>query len=61
MGYMSYIGECVRCHKIFSFNPQRVPSLQVVGQSCGPSGNTQKLILTSSSCRRLLVLLLRVT
>jgi hypothetical protein len=24
MGYMSCIGECVRCHKLFTFNPNLV-------------------------------------
>lgn len=28
MGYITVIGECVGCHQVFSFNPDRVPSLR---------------------------------
>lgn len=29
MGYMSAIAPCVRCHKVFTFNPNLVPSIRV--------------------------------
>lgn len=29
MAYMICTGECVHCHKLFSFNPDRVPSVRV--------------------------------
>jgi hypothetical protein len=31
MGFMSCLGECVRCHALFSFNPERVPCVVVNG------------------------------
>jgi hypothetical protein len=31
MGYALAMGACVRCKRIFSFNPVRVPSLKVNG------------------------------
>lgn len=29
MAFMSAMGECVGCGQVFSFNPQRVPSMRV--------------------------------
>ena len=29
MGYMNAIGECLRCNRMFSFNPARVPTFRV--------------------------------
>jgi hypothetical protein len=31
MGWMFCTGQCVNCHKIFSFNPDLVPSTPVNG------------------------------
>jgi hypothetical protein len=31
MAYMSCMGPCVGCRRVFSFNPDRVPSLRVDG------------------------------
>jgi hypothetical protein len=31
MGYMLCMGECIRCKKLFTFNPDRVPSVVVNG------------------------------
>lgn len=31
MAYMSCMGECIGCRKIFSFNPNLVPSVLVNG------------------------------
>ena len=31
MSFMFCYGDCVRCHKPFSFNPERVPSVVVNG------------------------------
>jgi hypothetical protein len=31
MGFMLATGECMRCHKLFSFNPNLVPSVTVNG------------------------------
>jgi hypothetical protein len=31
MGYVTAMGTCVGCHKLFSFNPMRVPSVTVKG------------------------------
>lgn len=31
MGYMLAYGECVNCRRMFSFNPDRVPSVRVNG------------------------------
>jgi len=32
MGYAFVVGCCVACHKTFSFNPRRVPSLIYKGR-----------------------------
>lgn len=31
MGYMSAISECVRCRRVFEFNPDLVPSIAIDG------------------------------
>lgn len=31
MGYVSAVGNCYSCGKIFSFNPRRVPSIKIEG------------------------------
>lgn len=31
MGYMLCHGECANCHRLFSFNPDFVPSVRVNG------------------------------
>ena len=31
MGYVSAMGPCFACHKPFTFNPMRVPSLRING------------------------------
>ena len=31
MGYALMLGPCVRCHRVFPFNPVRVPSVKVKG------------------------------
>jgi hypothetical protein len=31
MGYVTAMGQCVGCKKLFSFNPMRVPSITVKG------------------------------
>ena len=32
MGYMMVIGDCVVCGILFSFNPDRVPSIRIDGE-----------------------------
>jgi hypothetical protein len=32
MGYMFCLGTCIRCRTIFSFNPERVPSIVIDGK-----------------------------
>jgi hypothetical protein len=32
MAWMFAIGPCVRCRRIFEFNPDRVPSLRIHGE-----------------------------
>jgi hypothetical protein len=31
MGYMVCMAPCVGCHQVFSFNPERVPSVRIRG------------------------------
>ena len=31
MGYLTAMGECANCHRLFSFNPELVPSVRVNG------------------------------
>jgi hypothetical protein len=31
MGYMSLIAECVRCNRVFTCNPDLVPSVRING------------------------------
>lgn len=32
MGYMLCHGSCINCNKLFSFNPDRVPSIRINGE-----------------------------
>jgi len=32
MGYVFAMGPCLRCGRVFSFNPHRVPSIRVNGE-----------------------------
>jgi hypothetical protein len=32
MAYVHCLGACVVCHRVFSFNPYRVPSVRVRGE-----------------------------
>lgn len=32
MGFMFVLAECVRCHRMFTFNAERVPSVVVNGR-----------------------------
>lgn len=29
-GYVSIVGPCISCHRVFSFNPHRVPSTTAI-------------------------------
>jgi hypothetical protein len=31
MGYVTAMGNCVVCRKLFSFNPMRVPAITIAG------------------------------
>jgi hypothetical protein len=31
MGYALCTGTCIGCHRVFSFNPMRVPSIRIKG------------------------------
>ena len=31
MGYAFCLGECIRCNRVFAFNPVKVPSIRVEG------------------------------
>lgn len=33
MGFMTAMGNCLRCHCLFSFNPERVPSMRITPES----------------------------
>lgn len=49
MGYMFCTGECVRCRQLFTFNPERVPSVVVNGtreplcKTCVEWANPQRI------------------
>lgn len=32
MGYVMAMGPCAGCHRVFSFNPTRVPSITLKGE-----------------------------
>lgn len=42
MGYMWAMGACFRCHRVFSFNPELVPSIRVNAQGeFDPNGSRE--------------------
>jgi transposase-like protein len=32
MGYAFVMGHCLRCQRLFSFNPHKVPSIRIKGE-----------------------------
>jgi len=49
MGYALMTSECIGCHRIFSYNPVRVPSIRINGSrepvcmSCVERANPQRI------------------
>lgn len=45
MAYMSWIGNCIGCGQMFSFNPERVPSIRMSrtgeGWKLDPNGHRE--------------------
>jgi hypothetical protein len=48
MGYVSVVGHCVGCGRLFSFHPHKVPSIRVNGirepvcQACLEAANPER-------------------
>ena len=47
MGYMMVIGECFGCHRLFTYNAERVPSIRVNAErKPDPNGKREPICKT---------------